>query len=138
MRRRYFIETVAHHTGGLFGRSQEYVPLFHLGMLDIKHDLARGDSRFERNIENYWRRAGEKDLMLVSIDTANAKQVPGVYAVLTGADLPEVLIGRFLLDCPVLARDTSVSSAKGGESLAPFRATVEITIPLRRDSLHIR
>jgi CO/xanthine dehydrogenase Mo-binding subunit len=42
---------------------------------------------------------------VVSIDTADAKQVPGVYAVLTGADLPEVLIGRFLLDCPVLARD---------------------------------
>jgi CO/xanthine dehydrogenase Mo-binding subunit len=42
---------------------------------------------------------------VVSIYTASAKQVPGVYAVLTGADLPEVLIGRFLLDCPVLARD---------------------------------
>jgi CO/xanthine dehydrogenase Mo-binding subunit len=32
-----------------------------------------------------------------SIDTANAKKVPGVCAVVTGADLPEVLIGRFLV-----------------------------------------
>jgi CO/xanthine dehydrogenase Mo-binding subunit len=41
---------------------------------------------------------------IVSIDTSRAKQVKGVHAVLSGADLPEVLIGRFLLDCPVLAR----------------------------------
>jgi CO/xanthine dehydrogenase Mo-binding subunit len=42
---------------------------------------------------------------LLSIDVSHARQVPGVHAVLTGSDLPEVRIGRFLLDIPVLARD---------------------------------
>ena len=40
-----------------------------------------------------------------AIDTAHARHLPGVHAVLTGAELPEVRIGRFLLDMPVLARD---------------------------------
>jgi xanthine dehydrogenase molybdopterin-binding subunit B len=31
--------------------------------------------------------------------------VPGVHAVLTGFDIPEMLVGRFLRDMPVLARD---------------------------------
>src|SRR5215471_4583477 len=62
--RRNVTETIARRTGGLFGRSQEYVPLFHLGMMDIKRELSRGERRFERNIEDYWRRASEKDLML--------------------------------------------------------------------------
>lgn len=42
---------------------------------------------------------------IVSIDTAQAAAVPGVHAVLTGADLPDRRIGRFFLDMPVLARD---------------------------------
>jgi CO/xanthine dehydrogenase Mo-binding subunit len=42
---------------------------------------------------------------LVSIDTSAARQLPGVHAVLTGFDLPETLVGRFLRDFPVLARD---------------------------------
>ena len=42
---------------------------------------------------------------IVSIDTAAARQLPGVHAVLTSADLPEALVGRFLRDLPVLARD---------------------------------
>ncbi|HXG20849.1 MAG TPA: xanthine dehydrogenase family protein molybdopterin-binding subunit [Methylomirabilota bacterium] len=42
---------------------------------------------------------------ILSIDVAQARQLPGVHAVLTGADLPEVRLGRFLLDIPVLARD---------------------------------
>jgi len=40
-----------------------------------------------------------------AIDAAHARHWPGVHAVLTGAELPEVRIGRFLLDIPVLARD---------------------------------
>ena len=40
-----------------------------------------------------------------SIDTSNAMQVPGVHAVLTGADIPHALVGRMLRDLPVLARD---------------------------------
>ena len=42
---------------------------------------------------------------IVSIDTAKARQVPGVHAVLTGQDLPDRRVGRLLRDIPVLARD---------------------------------
>lgn len=42
---------------------------------------------------------------IVSIDTAQAKQVPGVHAVLTGQDLGERRVGRLLRDIPVLAKD---------------------------------
>ena len=40
-----------------------------------------------------------------SIDVSQAAALPGVQAVLTGADLPERRLGRFFLDLPVLARD---------------------------------
>src|SRR5919199_1902665 len=50
--RRLLTQTIARHTGGLFGRQPDYVALFHLGMLDIKRDFSRGDERFERNIES--------------------------------------------------------------------------------------
>jgi len=62
--RRQFTETIARLTGGLFGRPQDYVPLFHLGMLDVKAEFSRGDARFERNIARYWEQARERDLML--------------------------------------------------------------------------
>ena len=42
---------------------------------------------------------------IVSIDTSRAAQLPGVYAVITGQDLPDRRVGRLLRDCPVLARD---------------------------------
>ncbi|MFI5267674.1 MAG: xanthine dehydrogenase family protein molybdopterin-binding subunit [Chloroflexota bacterium] len=42
---------------------------------------------------------------IVSIDTAAAKQVPGVHAVLTGADIGLKRFGRYLFDWPVLAYD---------------------------------
>lgn len=42
---------------------------------------------------------------IISIDTSRAKELPGVYAVLTGQDIPERRVGRMLRDCPVLARD---------------------------------
>jgi CO/xanthine dehydrogenase Mo-binding subunit len=40
---------------------------------------------------------------IVSIDTARAKRVPGVHAVLTGADIGERRFGRNMFDWPVLA-----------------------------------
>src|SRR5919197_2785813 len=40
-----------------------------------------------------------------SIDTSAARQVPGVHAVLTGFDIPDLLVGRMLRDIPILARD---------------------------------
>lgn len=42
---------------------------------------------------------------ILNIDTARARQVPGVHAVLTGQDLSERRVGRLLRDIPVLARD---------------------------------
>ena len=42
---------------------------------------------------------------IVRIDTSKAKALPGVLAVLTAADLPDVLVGRRMFDMPVLARD---------------------------------
>jgi CO/xanthine dehydrogenase Mo-binding subunit len=42
---------------------------------------------------------------IVSIDASAARRVPGVHAVLTGFDIPDLLVGRMLRDMPILARD---------------------------------
>jgi CO/xanthine dehydrogenase Mo-binding subunit len=42
---------------------------------------------------------------ILRIDTSRAQQVPGVYAVLTGADVRGIRYGRRLFDVPVLAED---------------------------------
>jgi CO/xanthine dehydrogenase Mo-binding subunit len=42
---------------------------------------------------------------ILSVNTTAAKQVPGVHAVLTGADVGDVRLGRRLLDWPALAKD---------------------------------
>src|SRR6266540_5069636 len=42
---------------------------------------------------------------IVRIDTSKARAVPGVLAVLTAADLPDILVGRRMFDMPLLARD---------------------------------
>ena len=42
---------------------------------------------------------------IVSIDTSAARRVPGVHAVLTGADIGERRFGRCVFDWPVLAYD---------------------------------
>ena len=42
---------------------------------------------------------------IVSIDTSRAKCIPGIYAVLTGDDVPTTRVGRFLRDMPVLAQE---------------------------------
>lgn len=42
---------------------------------------------------------------IVSIDTSQAKALPGVHAVITGQDIPSRRVGRLLRDCPVLCRD---------------------------------
>ncbi len=42
---------------------------------------------------------------IVSIDTSKAKTLPGVVAVITAADLPKVMTGRWLKDRTVLAWD---------------------------------
>ncbi len=42
---------------------------------------------------------------ILRIDTSRARALPGVLAVLTAADLPDILVGRRMFDMPVLARD---------------------------------
>ena len=42
---------------------------------------------------------------IVSIDTSEAKKVPGVHAVVTAADAPNVRYGRSYIDRHILARD---------------------------------
>jgi CO/xanthine dehydrogenase Mo-binding subunit len=42
---------------------------------------------------------------ILSIDTSEAKKLPGVLAVITGADVSDVLYGSNLKDMPILARD---------------------------------
>ncbi|MBI3328759.1 MAG: xanthine dehydrogenase family protein molybdopterin-binding subunit, partial [Nitrospinae bacterium] len=42
---------------------------------------------------------------IVRIDTSAAERIPGVLAVLTARDLPDLLIGRRVYDMPVLARE---------------------------------
>ncbi len=42
---------------------------------------------------------------IVHIETSAAERLPGVLAVLTANDLPDLLIGRRVYDMPVLARD---------------------------------
>ena len=42
---------------------------------------------------------------IVSVDTSEAKALPGVHAVLTGSDVQGVLYGRRLRDVPALAQD---------------------------------
>jgi len=41
---------------------------------------------------------------IVSIDASAARKLPGVHAVITADDVPDVLHGRFILDVPTLAR----------------------------------
>lgn len=42
---------------------------------------------------------------IVSIDTYAAEALPGVHAVVTGKDMPDAMIGRRMVDMPVLAQD---------------------------------
>src|SRR2546430_14112939 len=64
---------------------------------------------------------------ILSIDTAKARTVPGVHAVLTGQDIPDRRVGRLLRDIPVLARDRVLFvgekvAAGGAETLAAAEA----------------
>jgi 4-hydroxyphenylacetate 3-monooxygenase len=63
LRQRY-TQTQGRLTGGMFGRLPEYVPLFHLGMLDVKDAFAAGDPRYLSNIERYFEEAASADRSL--------------------------------------------------------------------------
>ena len=40
---------------------------------------------------------------ILNIDVSRARNLPGVHLVITGADLPDARVGRFLRDIPILA-----------------------------------
>jgi len=42
---------------------------------------------------------------ILHVDASRARRLPGVKAVLTGLDLPDVRIGRQIRDLPILARE---------------------------------
>src|SRR5438132_7961109 len=42
---------------------------------------------------------------IVSIDSTQARALPGVRAVLTAGDIPDIRVGRSMRDVPVLARE---------------------------------
>lgn len=88
VRRRHLTEAVARLTGGLFGRSQEYVPLFHLGLMDIRDRLGRKNPAFANNIESYWARARKQDLMLAH---AFAIPAPPAGVALIDSQIPKIV-----------------------------------------------
>ncbi len=59
---------------------------------------------------------------IVSIDTSEARALPGVHAVITGEDVGHYLYGRMIKDIPVLARDVVRYS---GERVAAVAAETE-------------
>ena len=63
------------------------------------------DRKFPRMV---WGKAVRSELphaKILRVDTSKAKACPGVLAVLTAEDVPNVLTGRQLQDTPLLARD---------------------------------
>ena len=64
------------------------------------------DTRLAGMLQCVYVRSPLAHASIVSVDVADALAVPGVHAVLTGADLPEsARFGRRIQDWPVLARD---------------------------------
>lgn len=64
MLRQQYTQTQARLTGGMFGRLPEYVPLFHLGMLDVKEQFGTGDDRYIGNIVRYFEESKQQDRAL--------------------------------------------------------------------------
>ena len=70
---------------------------------------------------------------IVHIDGSRARQVPGVHAVITAADIPDTRVGRRLLDFPVLARDKvrfigeKVAAGDEGQGAGPVGRRVTLS-----------
>jgi CO/xanthine dehydrogenase Mo-binding subunit len=81
-----------------------------IGRLDGT-DKVNGQARYSGDVTLpglVWGKALRSPLphaRILRIDTSQAKALPGVLAVLTAEDLPDVLVGRRMFDMPVLARD---------------------------------
>lgn len=67
-----------------------------------------GDVRLPGMLEAKVLRSPHPHARIVSIDTAAAEALPGVFAVATGKDVPPARIGRFLRDRHALAREKVV------------------------------
>jgi CO/xanthine dehydrogenase Mo-binding subunit len=50
-------------------------------------------------------RSPHPSAQIVSVDAGKARRLPGVHAVLTGADVPDIRYGRMCRDIPILCRD---------------------------------
>ena len=59
---------------------------------------------------------------IVNVDTSKAKALPGVRAVLTGADVKDIYVGTRVKDQPVLAYD---KVRMGGDAVAAVAADTE-------------
>ncbi|MGH7343065.1 MAG: xanthine dehydrogenase family protein molybdopterin-binding subunit, partial [Candidatus Rokuibacteriota bacterium] len=74
-------------------------------------EKVRGEARYSGDVSVpglIWGKALRSPLphaRIVRIDTSRAKAFPGVLAVLTAQDLPNILVGRRMFDMPLLARD---------------------------------
>jgi len=81
-----------------------------IGRLDGVEKV-RGEARYSADVALpglCWGKALRSPLphaRIVRIDTSKARALPGVLAVLTAQDLPDVLVGRRMFDMPMLARD---------------------------------
>ena len=81
-----------------------------IGRLDGA-DKVTGSARFSADVTLpglIWGKALRSPLphaRILGIDTSRARALPGVLAVLTAADVPDVLVGRRMFDMPLLARD---------------------------------
>lgn len=71
---------------------------------------------------------------ILKVDTAKAKSYPGVVAVLTAEEIPDILVGKRLQDMPMLARDRArfvgekiaVVAAEDPDVAAEAAALVEV------------
>ncbi|MSQ23114.1 MAG: xanthine dehydrogenase family protein molybdopterin-binding subunit [Chloroflexi bacterium] len=83
-----------------------------------------GDVRFPGTLEAKVLRSTHAHARILSIDTAEAEALPGVYAVVTGKDVPPTRIGRFIRDRHALAREKVLYF---GEPVAAVAAVNEET-----------
>ena len=67
-------------------------------------------------------RASVPHARIVNIDTSKVKALPGVHAVLTGADVKDIYVGTRVKDQPVLAFDKVRTS---GDAIAAVAADSE-------------
>ena len=83
-----------------------------------------GDVELPGTLVGRCMRSPHASARIVSIDAQHAKALPGVHAVLTGADVPDTRYGRMCKDIPLLAKGVTRFV---GEKLAAVAAdTVEI------------